>query len=609
MSLFIPFNMQGGLNGMDQPTYPLYSLHEEKDLQERSTKKMKDGEQTFSMHSSLPKDYSDVVHMQSEEDPGDSYKDMMLGRKGGVEREDRSEERVGEQGEDEEGEKMKVEEHKLGNYDCPAFVFSKSVEKRLYRPWRRSVIVKLLGRRIGYKALETRLQQMWVRKGVINIIDLSNDCYLVAFSHEDDQYSALMDGPWFIYDHYLTVKEWSPNFHPASDTIKEVAVWLRISGLPIEFYDSEILHYIGNRVGKTVKVDKNTLTHERGKYARLCVQVDLAKPLLAMFTIHGRKYNIEYEGLHLLCTACGRFGHYTEGCPNKVKEAVQTNVGQGVGNQSGGRNANTTESGGDGPWKVVQKTRINRKGNLGRNNMTANINALSAKVIAAPQSTGSRFDSLSEENQETDREGINGEEARNASDIEGGVIGEINGNTNGSQIKKLKNKSGSSAPVAKNGAVGPEYTGKVNKLATRGGGSFKNKTGVQGKSGVQGKKGVESVVDKMGVQIFGNLLGQADKPFRVPTQTFEGGWRSETGVVGSNQDIVLGPKAMTQPNVPRPPDWMVTPPIITTQPYSHQPNETMVMEGEVFEDANDQSSQASLDSDMEMVAETPRHEQ
>jgi hypothetical protein len=130
---------------------------------------------------------------------------------------------------------------------------------------------------------------MWVRKGVINIIDLSNDYYLVAFSHEDDQYSALMDGPWFIYDHYLTVKEWSPNFHPASDTIKEVAVWLRISGLPIEFYDSEILHYIGNKVDKTVKVDKNTLSHERAKYARFCVQVNLAKPLLAMFTIKGRK--------------------------------------------------------------------------------------------------------------------------------------------------------------------------------------------------------------------------------------------------------------------------------------------------------------------------------
>jgi hypothetical protein len=80
-----------------------------------------------------------------------------------------------------------------------------------------------------------------------------------------------MDGPWFIYDHYLTVQEWKPNFNPVSDTIKEVSVWMRISGLPIEYYDSQILSFIGNNVGKTVKVDKNTLTQEMGKYARLCV--------------------------------------------------------------------------------------------------------------------------------------------------------------------------------------------------------------------------------------------------------------------------------------------------------------------------------------------------
>jgi hypothetical protein len=180
---------------------------DEKDFQERSTKNMKEGEQMFSMHSSLPKDYTDVVYMQSAEDFGGSYRDRVLGRKGGEESEEWSEEREEEQGEDEEGERMKVEEHIEGNYECPTFVFSKSVEKRLYRPWRRSVIVKMLGRRIGYKALETRLKQMWVRKVVINIIDLSNDYYLVAFSHEEDQYLALMDGPLFIYDHYLTVKE------------------------------------------------------------------------------------------------------------------------------------------------------------------------------------------------------------------------------------------------------------------------------------------------------------------------------------------------------------------------------------------------------------------
>jgi hypothetical protein len=104
-------------------------------------------------------------------------------------------------------EGIRVEEQKIENYDCPIFILSKSEEKRIHRPWKRGVIVKLLGRRIGYKALETRLKQMWVKKGIINIIDLGNDYYLVIFSHDLDHDTSLLNGPWFIYDHYLTVKE------------------------------------------------------------------------------------------------------------------------------------------------------------------------------------------------------------------------------------------------------------------------------------------------------------------------------------------------------------------------------------------------------------------
>lgn len=117
---------------------------------------------------------------------------------------------------------------------------------------------------------------MWVKKGIINIIDLSNDYYLVTFSHDQDYTIAMLNCPWFIYDHYLKVKEWNPNFHPQSDTIKSIAIWLRIAELPIEYYDSKVLYHIGNKIGKTVKVDKNTIMHERGKYARICMEVDLS---------------------------------------------------------------------------------------------------------------------------------------------------------------------------------------------------------------------------------------------------------------------------------------------------------------------------------------------
>lgn len=122
--------------------------------------------------------------------------------------------------------------------------------------------MKLLGHRIKYKASETRLKQMWIKKGIIHIIDLSNDYYRVTFTHEEDHINALANGPWFIYDHYVIVKEWNPDFHPESDTIDHVAVWIRISGLSIEYYDTKVLSFIGNRIGKTIKVDKNTMMHE-----------------------------------------------------------------------------------------------------------------------------------------------------------------------------------------------------------------------------------------------------------------------------------------------------------------------------------------------------------
>ncbi|XP_058760412.1 uncharacterized protein LOC131633741 [Vicia villosa] len=289
---------------------------------------------------------------------------------------------------------MKVNEVSIGGYDCPEFVLSKYEESRMHRPWRRGVIVKLLGRKIGYKALETRLKQMWVRKGIINIIDVGNDYYLVAFTHEDDKNAALAEGPWFIYDHYLTVKEWSPDFQPNSDTIVNVAVWIRIAGLPIEYYDPKFLHFVGDRVGKTIKVDKNTLQQERGKYARICVEVNITKTLLAMFTIKGRRYKIEYEGLHLLCLKCGKFGHYKEGCQSTIK-GKEVNVHDGnmkviTGGGDGNPNTKAVQKSldaGDGPWQIVQKQRRGRKMSKNRrNNTPGGITEKNAKMVS-----GSRF--------------------------------------------------------------------------------------------------------------------------------------------------------------------------------------------------------------------------
>lgn len=84
-----------------------------------------------------------------------------------------------------------------------------------------------------------------------------------------------------------------PNLCPSNDVVDQLVVWVHISSLPIEYYDKRVLTFNGNRIGKAINVDKNTLTRERGKYVRLCIQFGISKPLLSMFVIKGRHYKVE----------------------------------------------------------------------------------------------------------------------------------------------------------------------------------------------------------------------------------------------------------------------------------------------------------------------------
>ena len=43
----------------------------------------------------------------------------------------------------------------------PSVVFSQKMQEQLVRPWKNTVIVKLLGRSIGYRSLCTKLESLW----------------------------------------------------------------------------------------------------------------------------------------------------------------------------------------------------------------------------------------------------------------------------------------------------------------------------------------------------------------------------------------------------------------------------------------------------------------
>ncbi|KAK5836940.1 hypothetical protein PVK06_012746 [Gossypium arboreum] len=62
-----------------------------------------------------------------------------------------------------------------------------------------SVIIKLLGRKMGFAASINRVQGLWKTMKPFQLMDLENDYYLVKFQDERDYSNALTKGPWTVF--------------------------------------------------------------------------------------------------------------------------------------------------------------------------------------------------------------------------------------------------------------------------------------------------------------------------------------------------------------------------------------------------------------------------
>lgn len=268
--------------------------------------------------------------------------------------------------------------------------------------WRRTLIVNVLGKRVNFRALENKLNRVWARVGKIKIIDMPRGYYAVKFEKDADYRNALFQGPWMVADHYILVQRWRRNFLKSATKEQKVAVWVRIPELPLELYNDIFLKRLGSSLGSMLKIDKLTSIHSRGQFARICVEVNLAKPVVPQVMVRGELLNLEYEGLHTICFHCGVYGHRENECLMKLaaeahdesarvgeknqvgvprqgepreegdkEEGPNCRVGEQVNNscqehvgedESGHVSANDDDLRPHfGPWMVVSKPRRNRK--------------------------------------------------------------------------------------------------------------------------------------------------------------------------------------------------------------------------------------------------------
>lgn len=137
---------------------------------------------------------------------------------------------------------------------------------------------------------------------------------MVKFDEPSDREHVISGGPWMVYDHYLAVTPWSRDFLSPEARVYKTLVWIRFPGLSLAYYDEDLLNILGSTVGEPIKIDLNTKDCLRGRYARMCVSIDLDAPVVGKILLNDHWQPVAYEGLHLICKSCGKYGHILRNC-------------------------------------------------------------------------------------------------------------------------------------------------------------------------------------------------------------------------------------------------------------------------------------------------------
>ncbi|KAI4347405.1 hypothetical protein L6164_008220 [Bauhinia variegata] len=125
-------------------------------------------------------------------------------------------------------------------------------------------------RNIDYPFLNAKLSQLWSIQ--FPMVAIGSGYFIVKFGEMEQLMDIATGGPWFVQGVEISMQFWSPNFVCKNPTQASI-VWVRLPNLLIKYFDHQVLIKVGNSLGKLLKVDTYSVNGDRGRFARLCIQV------------------------------------------------------------------------------------------------------------------------------------------------------------------------------------------------------------------------------------------------------------------------------------------------------------------------------------------------
>ncbi|KAI0507245.1 hypothetical protein KFK09_013367 [Dendrobium nobile] len=142
-----------------------------------------------------------------------------------------------------------------------------------------SLVAKVFGKDILSHLVAWELRRQWAHYGQFHFTTLGMGWYLCSFKTLEAMEGVLSGGPWFVNNHIVGMERWSMEFSPSSMKGLTSPIWIRMPQLPLHCWDEKNVAMIASMVGDPLMLDGNMFQWGRREFARVCVRMELDKPL------------------------------------------------------------------------------------------------------------------------------------------------------------------------------------------------------------------------------------------------------------------------------------------------------------------------------------------
>jgi len=222
-----------------------------------------------------------------------------------------------------------------------------------------TLVGKVIGRFFARKTIVRWVERFWkVEIGYSPVVDLlTRGWFAVTFTKEEDL-AKILNKSWSLDQSPVLLKKWHPMFDARIERVDLIPIWVKMPGLPLQYWNEFHLRGIGSMLGTCLEVDLSFLKTHVKQVARVLVSINIREGLAENINL---KWGpdvftqiLDYENVPFRCRRCHAYGHPISECNIPERNTAggrkeQANNDQPVEPEAGPGSTNPPESAANPP--------------------------------------------------------------------------------------------------------------------------------------------------------------------------------------------------------------------------------------------------------------------